>query len=343
MADLGSIESIESLAKDMRVEDGLVHVTFQSKGSNEEVRTVVPVFPQNRPKAGTETSVEEPFVFSVVRSANGLVRNLLGYTASVSAATTAIDSALDEEEGEAPKNDGGAPTVTSVDELSAEQREDVLYRAFERIMFHFAWDPANEEWVIVHEARGLGSELQRQLKLAPLESPEDRELVTRMMLDVATADDELSEAEEEVLLDFIDRDQIQNARPGERGRVSQNDLRRASTGQSRETLYMLACAIALADHKFDPEESDRLEFYAKGLGLEEHRAEELMEAAQMFFIEQYMVSRFAETGELDEDAREEVIELAKKIGYDPDSAEFAFERYRRVQDSGGGFSSGLSW
>lgn len=340
MADLGSIESIESLAHDMRVENGLVHVTFQSKGSNEEVRSVVPVHPPSSP--APEQS-DEPFVYSVVRSANGLVRNLLGYRASVSAATTAIDSALDEEEGAAPKNDGGTPSVTSVDDLSADQREDVLYRAFERVMFHFAWDPANEEWVITHEARGLGSELQRQLKLAPLDSPEDRELVTRMMLDVATSDGEVSEEEQEVLLDFVDRDQIGGVRPGERGRVSQNDLRRASTGQSRETLYMLACTIALADHKFDPEESDRLEFYAKGLGLEEHRAEELMEAAQMFFIERYMVGRFAHTGELDESAREDVIELAKKIGYDPDSAEFAFERYQRVQDSGGGFSSGLSW
>lgn len=343
MTDLGSISSIDSLAKDVRVEDGLFYVTFQSKGSPEEVHSVVPVHPRNRPKAGTETSVEEPFYFSMVRSANRLTRELLGYNATVLGTTTAIDSALDEAEEGGERNDGGRPVPTSIDELSQEEREDALYRAFERVMFNFAWDPANEEWVIVHEARGLGSELQRQLKLAPLESPEDRELLTRMLLDVATADDELSREEEEVLLDFVDRDKITAGRPGARGRVSQNDLRRASTGQQRETLYMLACAIALADHKFDPKESDRLEFYAKGLGLEEHRAEELMEAGQMFFIEQYMVRRFAETGELDEDAREEVIKLAKNIGYDPDSAEFAFERYQRVADSGGGFSSGLSW
>lgn len=340
MTELGSIESIESLATDIYVEDGLLHVTFQPEDSQEEVRTAVPVYPANRPKAGTETSVEEPFYFSAVRSANDLVRDLLGYYASVSAATTAVDAAIDDAE-----KDDAAPErmPTSVQALNEEELHDALYRAFEQVMYLFAWDPSSESWTIVHEARGLGSELQRQLKLAPLDSPEDRELLTRMLLDVASADKDVDRAEEEMLLDFVDRDKIARGRPGERGRVSQDDLRRASTGQARETLYMLACAIAMVDHKFDPEESDRLEFYAKGLGLDELRASELLEAGQMFFIERYMVRRFAETGELDEEAREDVVKLAKQLNYDPDSAEFAFERYQRMQDSGGGFSSGMSW
>jgi tellurite resistance protein len=338
MTELGSIESIESLAKDMYVEDGLLHVTFQAEGSQEEVRTAVPVLPPERP----DGSAEEPFYFSAVRSANDLIRDLLGYYASVSAASTAVDSALDDAE-----KDGGAEprrVPPSLQAMSEEERQDALYRAFEQVMYLFAWDPATEEWSIVHEARGLGSELQRQLKLAPLGSPEDRELLTRMLLDVATVDKEISAAEEEMLLDFVDRDTIARGRPGERGHVSQDDLRRASTGQAPETLYMLACGIAMVDHKFDPKESDRLEFYAKGLGLDELRASELLEASQTFFIERYMVRRFASTGELDEEAREDIIELAKNLNYDPDSAEFAFERYQRVQESsGGGFSSGSSW
>jgi uncharacterized tellurite resistance protein B-like protein len=341
MTELGSIESIESLAKDIYVEDGLLHVTFQPEGSQEEVKTAVPVYPPKRPKAGTETSVEQSFHFSAVRSANDLVRDLLGYYASVSAATTAVDSAIDN----ADKNEDATPErlPTSLQALNDDEREDGLYRAFEQVMYLFAWDPADEAWSIVHEARGLGSELQRQLKLAPLGSPEDRELLTRMLLDVATVDKDLDKAEEEMLLDFVDLDKIARARPGERGHVSQDDLRRASTGDAPETLYMLACGIAMVDHKFDPKESDRLEFYAKGLGLDELRANELLEAGQTFFIERYMVRRFAQTGELNEEAREDIIELAKQLNYDPDSAEFAFERYQRTQDSGGGFSSGMSW
>ncbi len=339
MSELGSIEPIKALASDTRVEDGLFHVTFQAD-SGEAVASVVPA------RAPTE-SVEpprEPLYFSVIRTANDLVRDLLWFKPSVTAAATGVDSAIDRAEGAPkPQKDGGAPVVNRLDELSEEERDDALYRAFERVMHLFAWDPAAEKWVIVHEARGLGSELQRQLKLAPLESPEDRELLTRMLLDVATADAKVDAAEREVLLDFVNREEITAARPGSRGLVSQNDLRRASDGPSRETLFMLACAIAMADHKFDPKESDKLEYFAKGLGLDEHRADELLDAAQMFFIEQYMVRRFAGRGELDEEARDEVIELAKQLHYDPDSAEYAFERYQRIQDSGGGFSSGLSW
>jgi tellurite resistance protein len=342
MTDIGSIESIESLARDVRVEDGLLHVTFEAPGDGEQVHTVVPVNPAH-PEAGTETSLEEPFYFSVIRSANGLLRDALGFKASVSAATTAVDSALDKAADEDQRANDGPRAVQSIDELDEEARQEAVYRAFERVMHRFAWDPSAEDWVIVHEARGLGSELQRQLKLAPLTSPDDRELLTRMLLDIATADKEVSRAEKEVLLDFVDRDQISGARPGERGHVTPHDLRRASAGQAPETLYMLACLVALADEDFNIAESDRLDFFAKGLGLEEHRADELLEAARMFYVEQFMVRRFAERGELDEEAREAVVELANKLDYDPDQAEMAFERYRRVQDSGGGFSSGISW
>ena len=335
-----SIESIEALAKNVDVEDGILRATFQPPSGGEEVHSAAPIHPPQEPEAGEK----EPFYFSLARSANSLVRDILGYNAAFDAATTAVDSALDDaDKAEASEAERAAKMVSDVSELSDDERQDALYRAFMYVMHRFAWDPANDEWVVVHDARGLGSELQRQLKLAPVESKSDRDILERMLVEVATADDELDRAEEELLLGFVDRSKITQGAHITRWRVSQNDLRQTTTGASRETLYMLAAATALADHKFDLKESDRLEFYAKGLNIEDHRAEELLEAAQMFFIEQYMVRRFSERGELDEQARDEVRELAVKIGYDPDSAELAFERYQRVKDSGGGFSSGLSW
>lgn len=344
MADIGSIESIESLVKDARIQDGLAYITFQPPSGGEEVRTVVPVQPPAPAEAGAASSPEEPFLFSLVRTANGLVRDVLGYHAAFDAATTAVDSAVDEAEGRPAHEKLSEQAPKASDELDADTLEDVLYRGFERVMHLFAWDPSSEEWVVVHDARGLGSELQRQLKLAPVASTTDRDILEHMLIETATVDGELDRVEEEVLLEFVDRSKLTRGQAAAgRVRVNQNDLRQTTPGQPRETLYMLACVVALADAKFKTEESDKLEYYAKGLNLEEHRAEELLEAAQLFFIEQYMVRRFAATGELDEDAREEVRELAENLEYDPDQAELAFERYQRVKDSGGGFSSGLSW
>lgn len=324
MSELGSIKSIQSLVKDTHVEDGAFYVTFQATPHEGEVEAVVPArITEAKPKV-------EPFFFSAIRSANHLVRDLAGYSSAVSAAVVGVDSAIDKAE----EPDDKTPAAP----LTEDEREDAIYRAFQRVMHLFAWDPKAEEWVVIHDAQGISAELQRQLKLAPLESNEDRHLMVRMLLDVATVDGELNESEEEVLLDFVDRSQATGNRPGERGRVSQNDLRLAGHGASRETLYMLACAIAMVDYKFNPAESDRLDFYAKGLGIDEHRAAELLEAGQMFFIEQYMTRRFAGVGELDEDDREKMIELAKHLNYDTDSAEFAFERYRRAHsDDSNGF------
>jgi|GEM_PF-6030958 len=324
MSELGSIKSIQSLVKETRIEGDDFHVIFEATPQEGEVEVVVPA------RIVETKRDEEPFFFSAIRAANDLIRDIAGYTASVSAAAVAVDSALDRAEGSA------APKL--ILPLSPDEREDAIYRAFERVMHLFAWDPRAEEWVIVHEAQGLSAELQRQLKLAPLESHEDRQLMVRMLLDVATVDGKLNEPEREVLLDFVDRSQATGTRPGERGRVSQNDLRMAGSGASRETLYMLACAIAMVDHKFSPSESDRLDFYAKGLGIDEHRADELLEAAQMFFIEQYMIRRFAGLGELGEEDRDKIIALAEHLHYDTDSAEYAFERYQRVHSKDGGES-----
>ncbi|MFW6057342.1 MAG: hypothetical protein ACOC9W_00660 [Persicimonas sp.] len=206
MADLGSIESIESLAKDMRVEDGLFFVNFETPDDGESVPAVVAVESSNTPTAGAETSPEEPFYFSLIRSANGLARDILGYNATVLGTTTAIDSKLDEAKEDAEASD--KPQKQSLEELTDEEREDALFRAFEQVMHRFAWDPTTDQWVIVHEARGLGSELQRQLKLAPLETKADREVLTQMALEVASADGKIDRTEQEVLLDFVDRDKV---------------------------------------------------------------------------------------------------------------------------------------
>src|SRR5699024_6561086 len=143
-----------------------------------------------------------------------------------SAAAVAVDSALDRAEVE------GAPREVRADDstepLSEDERADALYRAFLGAMHQFAWSPAESRWIIIHDAHGLSSELQRQLKLAPLQTQEERDLLIRMLLDVASVDGPVDEAEQEFLLDFVDRSQLDGARPGERGHVAQHDLRRAS-------------------------------------------------------------------------------------------------------------------
>src|SRR5690554_3463921 len=326
MSELGSIKSIKSLVKDTRIEGDKLHVIFEATPMEGEIEAVVPA------RISDAQREDEPFFFNAIRAANDVVRDLAGYTASVSAAAVAVDSAIDRAEGDNPAKPA-AP-------LSEEALDDALYRSFSRVMDLLVWVHRAQEWVIIDDAQGLRAELQRQLKLAPLESYEDRHLMVRMLLDVATVDGKLNEPEQEALLDFVDKSQATGNRPGERGRVSQNDLRMAAAGASRETLYMLACAIAMIDHKFNPAESDRLDFYAKGLGIDEHRADELLEAGQMFFIEQYMTRRFAGLGELGEEDRDKIIALAEHLHYDTDSAEYAFERYQRVHSKDGGETVG---
>ena len=330
-------ESIEALASEIRESDGLLDVTFECPLTGETIRAAAPL----QPKDASETRArdDEPFHYSAVRSVNSLVRDILGYNAAFDAATTAVDSSLDQ--ADKPDDEEPAGPVTD------EQRRDALFRAFQSVMHRFAWDSQNDRWVAIHEVRGLGNELQRQLKLAPLESGRDREVLERMMLDVATADGDVTTEEREVLLDFIDREELRKGRTAVLQKLSQSDLRQTTEGQTRETLFMLAMTVAFVDDEFDEEETDRIEFFGKGLGISEHRQQELMEAGKRFYVEQYLVRRFAETSELDEEAREELIEVAKQIGFDVDAAELAFERYRQAHensgDDGGGFSIGPNW
>jgi uncharacterized tellurite resistance protein B-like protein len=332
-------ESIEALASDISESEGLLDVTFECPLTGETVRAAAPLKPRDASK--TRARDDEPFHFSAVRAVNGLVRDILGYNAAFDAATTAVDSSLDK----SVKSDGEEQAPTG--DVTDEDRRDALFRAFQSVMHRFAWDSQNDRWVAIHEVRGLGNELQRQLKLAPLESKRDLKVLERMMLDVATADDDLNEAEREMLLGFIDRDKLRDGRSSVLQKLTQADLRQTSEGQTRETLFMLAMTVAFADAEFNEDESDRIEFFGKGLGISEHRQDELMEAGKKFYVEQYLVRRFSETGELDEEAREELVALAENIGYDVDSAELSFERYRQAHENsggdGGGFSFGPNW
>lgn len=330
-----SYESIHALASVVREGDGLLDIVFECPVTGETARVVEPVQPV---EARGEGGDEEPFRFSTVRVVNDLVRDILGYNAAFAAATAAVESSLDRA---APAQRGDGEGVAADD-----ARRDALFRAFQSVMHRFAWDGSREQWVAIHEVRGLGNELQRQLKLAPVESGRDRDVLERMMLDVATVDEEVSGDEADVLLGFIDRDALNQRLGSAARRLSQADLRQTSDdAQTRETLFMLAMTVAFADHHFDEAESDRVEFFGKGLGISEHRQEELLEAGKRFFLEQYLVRRFAESETLDEQAREDLVDLAEHIGYDEDGAELAFERFRQAHASGGsdGFSFGSSW
>src|SRR5690554_2605567 len=145
MSELGSIKSIKSLVKDTRIEGDKLHVIFEATPMEGEIEAVVPA------RISDAQREDEPFFFNAIRAANDLIRDLAGYTASVSAAAVAVDSAIDRAEGD-DKPEPSAP-------LSAEELDDAIYRAFSRVMHLFAWDPKAQEWVIIHEAQGLSAEL----------------------------------------------------------------------------------------------------------------------------------------------------------------------------------------
>lgn len=326
--ELGSYASIQALVKGTSLDENGFHVIFQSENSDEEVYSVVPAAMLRPGNDALSLASEKPFVFNVVRSANQLIRQLLGYNAAVDAAAVAVDARIDQAETRRAQQEASAAAYLEAGDLPLEKYGDAVNFAFQRVMHLFAWDAKNQRWLLTHEAQGVSAELQRQLKLAPIESAEMRELLVRMLLDVASADGSVHSAEREVLLDFVDREEIATNRSAERGFVSQADLQSARENPERDTLYMLASAIAMADHDFDPSEDDRLEFFARGLGIEPERADQLLEAGQLFFIEQYMVRRFAGRGQLDESDRQELIKLAEQLNFDPDKAELAFERYQ---------------
>lgn len=207
----------------------------------------------------------------------------------------------------------------------AEQRdgdqtlERATLEAFRRVSEHFYWDDVALCWIgkVSADAPGLDRPFLDQLSEAPVEKRFDRQVLQRMLVEVALADDQFSQNERVFLNRLLEREvhirPITDLHPGPR--LTPGELESVSPGPGRETMLMLAHALALCDG-LAPAEQRRLDELARALGIDEERVGELHRAAQALLFEKHMEQILARTSD-PEVAHVLAQEVAASLRLDP--------------------------
>lgn len=215
-------------------------------------------------------------------------------------------------------------------EFSEEEKRAAVVEAFERVASRFVWDGKNRRYVSASAAGEQLSEFAAQLAKAPVVQRYDTGVMARMLVEVARADGQVEPEEEELLASFLPAELGSVEALAKRPPLSEVELSECASGPARETMLMLAWALALTDESLAPQEARRLERYARGLGLAQERAEALQRAARLFLFEQALDAAYPD-GERDESAHEDALALAGRIGLTAEEAERADIRYRKRQ------------
>lgn len=168
--------------------------------------------------------------------------------------------------------------------LSQQEKETLTRRAFEQIKPRLL--RIDTRWVRAVKQEHPGEFFDRQLRANPIVEQYDIEVLIRVMLEVSRSDSELR-SEEKAFLEEIVSDEATIQRLSRAPRITVAELAEASTVPVKETILMLAWAMAYADGHLDYEEMNRLNQLCRGFMLPEKRVRELQMAAKLFLLDRH--------------------------------------------------------
>jgi uncharacterized tellurite resistance protein B-like protein len=159
------------------------------------------------------------------------------------------------------------------------QKEAAVVEAFRRVQREFSLDPVSGQW----SQASLVSDFSRQLLDYPIVDNYDKQVLARMLMEMARIDGHVSQEEEEILDLFVDKHEIS------RDVYLQESLNYAElegcSPKAKGSLFMLAATMVISDKKIEEEEKGLLAHYANGLGINKAKANQYILLAKKFIME----------------------------------------------------------
>lgn len=282
MPDL-TYERLKNNIADESVEDGMVYVSFRCPATGRVHHALTEIKPR-----ADETPQGTRALISVARQG-------LGHS---------LQSALG---SPPPRPVSGHSAVADRGAL-----ESAVVEAFEAVADQFAWDVARGAFVDIEALESSVCEFDRQLRRSPLTRPTDRRIAAKLLMEVAGSDGKIEEPERRLLRSLFSENTMRIDPAAMQRRTSPLEIDETSPA-ARETILMLAHAIALCDDKVSDHERQRLVELAALLGVKQERDAELHLWAAEKMIELILRGCYAD-GRLDAAERERIGKLAVNMG-----------------------------
>ena len=202
-------------------------------------------------------------------------------------------------------------------DLSGEKKAELTCRAFEQIRPRLQL--SGGKWIRAQKDQHPGEFFDQQLRANPIVEKYDIEVLVRVLVEVSRSDSELR-TEERAFLEEIVHDEATIKRLSKAPRITVSELAEASSVPVKETILMLAWAMAYADGRLDTEEMNRLNQLCRGFMLPEKRVRVLQMAAKLFLLDRHFQALKDQKVSL-QTLKEEFDERAKRRGLDEQQLE----------------------
>ena len=276
---------------------------FQAPGSGRIVEAQAVMSRSDSVKSRLIDTVKRNVLSEMRNVAHQMVRQALGGGAAGRIGSTAVSSAL-------------SGTHSGAAAFSSEDKERAILEAFQSVAQFFVFDPETKEW---RDAEAM-SPMEGQLLRHPVTDAFEKDLLTRMLVQMAAADEDLSVEERDFLFEQLGLSPLQTDRLSLAAHPVLAAECASVSPPVAETMYLLLFAIAVADHELKAEERKLLDRYGEMLRLPLARVEKLSEIARVHFLENAL-----RTGS----SWEDMLELGKCLGMEQEEMERAWVAHRR--------------
>lgn len=307
-------QMIQPLVASADQQGSSMHVVFRCPVSGTTVEARGHLQAANTVGARAAKSAKRSLLYGLRNSLTRALRSALGYSIAGRAAADAARGAM--------QTSGSSQSYSDAD------RQAATVRAFESVANQFVWDAQNNRYISGQAAGQVMTDFMLQLSNSPVQSPYDRGVLARMLTEVAAADGVVADQERSFLASFIPAEIGTVDSLAQMARLSPAELAETAQGASRETMVMLAWAVAFTDESLSPQEAARLGEYAQGLGLNPERAGQLKSFAQVYLVDLALGAAYP-GGQRNPQAHAEVMAMAARIGLDATESERVDIRFRK--------------
>ena len=314
-----TLDSIQPLVRDLAVRGRSVRLQFVCPQSGVAVSAAFTA-PARTADAWSRASstVSRSLMWSLRSTLSRTLRQTFGHGVAGRVAADLAHSAVSEASRQVSRPKTG---------LSPAEQDDAVLAAFASVQQHFVYDEAAGSWVHSSAAREALGAFDSQLAAHPVVHPYDRQVLGRMLTEVARADGTISHDEAGWLTEILaDQGSIEDLL--RRPPLTQAELAATSPGPTRRSAFLLAWALALVDESLAPGEHVVLAQIGAGLGLGARDQAEARTVASTWMIDQAL-ERMRAWGGHDAHARSQLYALAQRLGLTQQQAEEAEARYLR--------------
>ncbi|MEO1450379.1 MAG: hypothetical protein AAFV07_12680 [Bacteroidota bacterium] len=297
-----SYDMIAPLLVHAEQEGSQMFVEFEVPGTGEVIASRASLRRSNTVKSQITRTVTRNLSNQLRRSASRALRSALGSGFLGRTASSVLNTTT----RQASRN------FTQSQGYSQEDKEAAILAAFEKVSQHFDFDQQTGSWAAPQQAPPPAqlSEFEQLLQKQPITDRYDQEVLARVLIEVAEADGSIGDDERDFLNSFLPEN-LGGIHAFMGGDPLSGIEAEEANDKVKPAIFAIAVALSLTDFEVNPAERTLLDNFGTMLGLSPAAQADLNRIAQFYILEHA----------IDVDTpREELAEMAGKLGLSPDDA-----------------------